>query len=72
MRMRRTASPSAVMFDELHAQKSREQWDVLESGSGRESSLCFPRSPRRVSSRNGICTEIRSYLVSVLEGRRQG
>lgn len=64
-------NPSAVMFDELHAQKSREQWDVLESGFGARKQPLLSAITTAGFIQDGICTEIRSYLVSVLEGRRK-
>lgn len=63
-------SPSAVLFDELHAQKSRDQWDVLESGFGSRSQPLLSAITTAGFIMDGICTEIRGYLISVLEGRR--
>ena len=64
-------NPSAVLFDELHAQKSRDQWDVLESGFGARSQPLLSAITTAGFILDGVCTEIRSYLVSVLEGKRQ-
>ncbi len=64
-------NPSAVLFDELHAQKSREQWDVLESGFGSRRQPLMSAITTAGFILDGICTEIRDYLVAVLEGRRQ-
>lgn len=63
-------NPSAVLYDELHAQKSREQWDVLESGFGARSQPLLSAITTAGFILDGICTEVRSYLVSVLEARR--
>lgn len=64
-------NPSAVLYDELHAQKSREQWDVLESGFGARSQPLLSAITTAGFILDGICTEIRSYLIGVLEGKRQ-
>lgn len=64
-------NPSAVLYDELHAQKSREQWDVLESGFGARQQPLLSAITTAGFILDGICTEIRDYLVAVLEGRRQ-
>lgn len=64
-------NPHAILFDELHAQKSREQWDVLESGFGARAQPLLSAITTAGYITDGICTEIRSYLISVLEGKRQ-
>lgn len=64
-------NPSAVLFDELHAQKSREQWDVLESGFGARQQPLLSAITTAGFILDGICTEVRGYLVKVLEGERQ-
>lgn len=64
-------NPSAVLYDELHAQKSREQWDVLESGFGARLQPLLSAITTAGFILDGICTEIRTYLVSVLKGQRQ-
>jgi phage terminase large subunit-like protein len=61
-------NPSAVMFDELHAQKSREQWDVLESGFGSRLQPLLSAITTAGFILDGICTEVRGYLVKVLTG----
>lgn len=63
-------NPSAILFDELHAQKSREQWDVLESGFGARQQPLLSAITTAGFILDGICTEIRGYLISVLEGTR--
>lgn len=62
-------NPSAILFDELHAQRSREQWDVLESGMGARDQPLLSAITTAGYITDGICTEIRGYLISVLEGR---
>lgn len=63
-------NPSAIMFDELHAQKSSEQWDVLESGFGSRLQPMLSAITTAGYIQDGICTQIRGYLISVLDGRR--
>lgn len=63
-------SPSAVLFDELHAQRSREQWDVLESGFGARSQPMLSAITTAGYVLDGICVEMEDYLVSVLRGER--
>lgn len=63
-------NPSAVLFDELHAQKSRDQWNVLESGFGARAQPLLSAITTAGFILDGVCTEIRSYLISVLEGTR--
>lgn len=64
-------NPSAVLFDELHAQKDREQWDVLESGFGARRQPLLSAITTAGFILDGICTEVRGYLVSVLQGERE-
>jgi phage terminase large subunit-like protein len=64
-------NPSAVLYDELHAQKSRDQWDVLESGFGARQQGLLSAITTAGFVLDGICTDIRSYLISVLKGERE-
>lgn len=64
-------NPSAVLYDELHAQKDRAQWDVLESGFGAREQPLLSAITTAGFILDGICTEVRGYLISVLEGRRK-
>jgi phage terminase large subunit-like protein len=55
-----------AIVDELHAHRTREVYDVLETGTGkREQSLLWSITTAG-SNRAGICYEIRSYLTKVL------
>jgi phage terminase large subunit-like protein len=63
-------NPSAILFDELHAQKSRDVWDVMESALGARFNPLLSAITTAGFILDGICTEIRSYLISVLEGKR--
>ncbi|WP_235579330.1 terminase large subunit [Pseudorhodoferax sp. Leaf274] len=64
-------NPSAVLYDELHAAKSRDQWDVMESGFGARAQPLLSAITTAGFILDGICTEVRGYLQSVLEGKRQ-
>lgn len=64
-------NPSAIMYDELHAASNRDVWDVMESALGAREDPLLSAITTAGFILNGICVEIRSYLVSILEGRRQ-
>lgn len=64
-------NPSAILFDELHAQKTRDVWDVMESALGARTQPLLSAITTAGFILEGICTEIRTYLISVLEGRRE-
>ncbi|MFZ3002068.1 MAG: terminase TerL endonuclease subunit [Undibacterium umbellatum] len=63
-------NPSAILFDELHAQKSRDVWDVMESALGARFEPLLSAITTAGFILDGICTEVRGYLISVLEGKR--
>ena len=63
-------NPSAILFDELHAQKSRDVWDVMETALGARAEPLMSAITTAGYVLDGICTEQRGYLISVLEGRR--
>lgn len=56
------------ILDELHAHKSREVYDVIETATGsRVQSLIYAITTAG-SNRQGICYEIRTYAENVLNG----
>ncbi|WP_145649816.1 terminase large subunit [Pseudoduganella lurida] len=63
-------NPSAILFDELHAQKHRDVWDVMESALGARSQPLLSAITTAGFILDGICTEQRGYLISILEGKR--
>lgn len=63
-------NPSAILFDELHAQKHRDVWDVMESALGARFHPLLSAITTAGFILDGICTEQRAYLVSILEGKR--
>ncbi len=64
-------NPSAIFYDELHAQKSREQWDVLETALGARQQPLMTAITTAGFILDGICMEIEEYLISLLEGHRE-
>lgn len=63
-------NPSAILFDELHAQKHRDVWDVMESALGARAQPLLSAITTAGFILDGICTEQRSYLISILDGKR--
>lgn len=63
-------NPSAVIFDELHAQPNRELWDVLVEGTNiaREQQLIFAITTAGIWDPNSICWEVREHARQVAEG----
>ena len=58
-----------AIIDELHAHKTREVWDVMETSTGaRTQSLMFAITTAGFN-RQGICYEIREYATKVLGGQ---
>ncbi|MDU4943827.1 MAG: terminase TerL endonuclease subunit [Mixta calida] len=57
-----------AIVDELHAHRTRDVWDVLETATGaRSQSLLFAITTAGFN-REGICYELRDYAVKVLSG----
>lgn len=63
-------NPSAILFDELHAQKTRDVWDVMESALGARLQPLLSAISTAGYILDGICMELRKYLMSVLAGKR--
>jgi len=59
-------SPHGAIVDELHAHRTREVWDVLETGTGSRSQPLLVAITTAGSNRAGICYEVRGYLTRVL------
>jgi len=58
---------SGAIVDELHAHKTREVWDVIDTGTGsREQPLLFIITTAG-SNRAGICYEQRMYVTKILQ-----
>lgn len=62
-------NPSMVIFDELHRQKTRDLWDVLEFGTdARAQPLHVSITTAGVTDESPICWEQHEYARSLLEG----
>lgn len=58
-----------AIVDELHAHKTRDVWDVLETATGaRLQSLLFGITTAGFN-KEGICYELRDYAIKVLRGQ---
>jgi phage terminase large subunit-like protein len=57
-----------AIVDELHAHKRRDLWDVIDSATGARSQPLLCGITTAGSDRAGICYELRSYTVKILEG----
>lgn len=64
-------NPSAILFDELHAQPSADVWDVMESALGARFNPLLSSITTAGYILDGICMQIRKYLISILEGKRK-
>ncbi len=54
--------------DELHAHKSRELWDVLDTAMGARSQPLLMAITTAGGNQEGICYELRDYTIKILEG----
>ncbi|WP_246795636.1 terminase large subunit [Burkholderia perseverans] len=59
-------NPSVIMVDELHAHRTRDVWDVMESALGAREQPLIAAITTAGYILDGICTEIRGYLVLIL------
>ncbi|KWR80359.1 terminase [Cupriavidus sp. SHE] len=64
-------NPHAIMFDELHAQKSPDVWEVMESALGARQQPMLSAITTAGFILDGVCVQIRMYLVEVLRGERE-
>lgn len=63
-------NPHAILFDELHAQKSADVWEVMESALGARLQPLLSAITTAGFMLDGVCTELRRYLIEVLKGER--
>ena len=61
-------NPHCAIVDELHAHKTREVWDVLETAVGARLQPLLWAITTAGTNREGICYEIRQYVVKILSG----
>lgn len=57
-----------AVVDELHAHRSRDVYDVLESGMGKRPQSMLWVITTAGSNKHGICYEVRDYVLKVLSG----
>lgn len=61
-----------VIADELHAWKSREMWDVLETATGSREQALIVAITTAGMDRRSVCYEKHEYTRKVLEGWKDG
>jgi phage terminase large subunit-like protein len=61
-------NPSAIIFDELHAQPNRDLWDVMKTGTGARSQPLTVALTTAGYDRHSICWEVRQQAVAVRDG----
>jgi phage terminase large subunit-like protein len=61
-------NPSALCFDELHAHKTRDLFDVLRSAAGARKSPLFLYTTTEGYENPGPWAEVRTFMRQVLEG----
>ena len=59
------------IIDELHAHKTRDVWDVIETATGARTSPLIWAITTAGSNRAGICYEQRIYVTKILSGQHQ-
>lgn len=57
-----------AIVDELHAHKSRDVYDVLESGMGKRPQSLLWMITTAGGNKHGVCYEVRDYVLKVLNG----
>lgn len=61
-------NPSFIGIDELHAHKTRELFDVLDSATGSREQPMMLIITTAGSNQAGVCYEQRNYVVKILKG----
>lgn len=56
------------LIDELHGHKTRDIWDVIETGTGARSQPLLWAITTAGFNRSGICYEQRAYTIKILQG----
>lgn len=62
---------SCGIIDEVHAHKTRQIYDVIETGTGARQQPLIWNITTAGSNRTGICYELRTYLLKILRGQIQ-
>lgn len=60
-----------AVVDELHAHKTRDVYDVLETGIGKRPQSLLWMITTAGANKHGICYEVRDYVLKVLAGSAQ-
>lgn len=61
-----------AVIDELHAHKTRDVYDVLETGIGKRPQSLMWMITTAGSNKHGICYEVRDYALKILSGTVSG
>lgn len=59
---------SGAIVDEVHAHRTREVWDVVETSTGSREQPVMYAITTAGSNRSGVCYELRDYLRKILQG----
>jgi len=60
---------SGILFDELHVQKTRDLWDVLQTSTGARRQPLTIAITTAGHDRSSICWELHQYAQGLLDGR---
>ena len=60
-----------AVVDELHAHKTRDVWDVLETATGARRQPMLWAITTAGFNRSGVCFEVRTYVQKILTGAAQ-
>ena len=60
---------SGIIFDELHVQKTRDLWDVLQTSTGARRQPLTIAITTAGHDRSSICWELHEYAQGLLDGR---
>ncbi|RLK45956.1 phage terminase large subunit-like protein [Cupriavidus plantarum] len=63
-------NPSAILFDELHAQKTPDVWEVMESALGARTQPLLSAITTAGFILDGVCVDQRAFLIEILKGER--
>ena len=61
-------NPSAALIDELHAHKTREVWDVMQSAMGARDQPLLNAITTSGFYVEGVYVDVRNYAVGVING----
>lgn len=64
-------NPHCILVDELHAHRTPEVWEVMESALGARAQPLQSAITTAGFILEGVCMNVRTYLVQILEGLRE-